>query len=116
MRKGVWILILGVCMYGAGVDGGRIYMSKGCYGCHGTSGEGIGDYPRLACRNAKELLEKLERLKRGIGHTSKRDMMIPFAKVLSLQEMEAVTDFLSRQCGREDEETMSDDLMDDYEP
>jgi len=48
--------------------GEKIYMTKGCYDCHGT---------------------------KGIGQTSKRDLMIPFAKALSKKEIEEVSKYLS---------------------
>ncbi|WOE71002.1 c-type cytochrome [Hydrogenimonas thermophila] len=75
--------------------GEKIYMTKGCYGCHGTKGEGIGTYPKLAGKPVTLLIEKLNKLKKGIGQTSKRDLMIPFAKALSKKEIEEVSKYLS---------------------
>jgi len=77
--------------------GEKVYMSKGCYGCHGTRGEGIGDYPVLAGRSEEDLMDKLRLLRQGEGHTAKRQLMIPFAKGLTEKEMAAVTAFLARQ-------------------
>ena len=75
--------------------GEKIYMTKGCYGCHGTKGEGIGTYPKLAGKSATLLIERLNKLKKGIGQTSKRDLMFPFAKALSKKEIEEVNKYLS---------------------
>ncbi|WP_353662238.1 c-type cytochrome [Hydrogenimonas sp. SS33] len=96
-RNIVLITVLALLPLFGADKGEQIYMSKGCYGCHGTHGEGIGDYPRLAGRSQAELMRLLEQLKKGIGHTSKREMMIPFAQALDEAQMKAVTRFLSAQ-------------------
>ena len=75
--------------------GEKIYISKGCYGCHGIKGEGIDTYPKLANKPFAYLIDRLEKLKRGIGQTSKRDLMIPFAKNLTKDEIEEVSKYLS---------------------
>ncbi|WP_201352850.1 c-type cytochrome [Hydrogenimonas urashimensis] len=93
----LWMIGLALVPLFGAQNGEQIYMGKGCYGCHGTRGEGIGDYPRLAGRSRAELMRLLEQLKKGIGHTSKREMMIPFAKALDKAQMEAVTRYLSAQ-------------------
>ena len=85
-------------------EGEKIYMAKGCYGCHGTEAEGVNNYPRLACRSEADLLDKLHKLRRGIGHTDERDMMIPFAKALSEAQIKAVVKYLSRKCQESKEE------------
>jgi len=43
------------------------------------NGEGIGTYPKLAGKSATLLIERLNKLKKGIGQTSKRDLMIPLS-------------------------------------
>ncbi|WP_457596488.1 c-type cytochrome [Hydrogenimonas sp.] len=95
----------------AAPEGASLYMAKGCYGCHGTAGEGIGDYPAIAGRPQKELARKLHDLKRGIGYTSKRDMMIPFAKALSDEEIEALAHYLSRIDEKREEEEVPPDIL-----
>jgi len=94
MGRFLWIF-LPLIIYAGNPKGETIYITKGCYGCHGTKGEGIGDYPKLAGKAVEALIEKLHRLQRGIGQTSKRDLMIPFAKGLSEAEIQAVSHYLS---------------------
>ncbi len=93
-------------------EGERIYMAKGCYGCHGTEAEGVNNYPRLACRSEGDLLDKLHKLRRGVGHSAEREMMIPFAKALSDAQMRAVVKYLSRKCEEsEEEEEFPEELL-----
>ncbi len=75
--------------------GEKIYISMGCYGCHGVSGEGVNDFPRLAGRPAGYLAERLRELKMGSGYTPKKEMMVPYAKALDERQIEAVSAFLS---------------------
>ncbi len=75
--------------------GEKIYISMGCYGCHGVSGEGVNDFPKLAGKPAGYLAERLKELKKGIGHTSRKEMMVPYAKALDSIQIEAVSAFLS---------------------
>ena len=77
-------------------EGEKIYMSMGCYGCHGIKGEGIGDYPKIGGKPTTYLVKKLHNLQNGIGYSSKRDMMIPFAKGLNDAQIDAVSRYLSR--------------------
>ncbi len=91
--------------------GEKLYNTLGCYGCHGLNGEGIGTYPKLSGKSASYLQRQLHRLKKGIGQTSKRNLMIPFAKALSEAEIEALVHYLaSRLEGRESEDTPDDIL------
>ena len=104
-------LLLGgmLSLYGA-QEGERLYSAMGCYGCHGVHGEGLGSYPKLAGKPQSYLVQKLHRLKKGIGHTSKRNQMIPFAKALDETQIQAITRYLSRQLGekRSEDETPYD--------
>jgi cytochrome c553 len=94
--KRLFLPLLFPIAFAAASEGEKIYMSKGCYGCHGVRGEGIGDYPKIAGRPAEYLMERLHDLQKGIGHTSKRDIMIPFAKALREKEIESVSEYLNR--------------------
>ncbi len=78
------------------MEGERIYMAKGCYGCHGVAGEGVNDFPKLAGKSKGYLAKRLRELKRGVGRTPGRQMMIPFAKRLTEREIVAISAFL---CG-----------------
>ncbi len=75
--------------------GEKIYISMGCYGCHGVSGEGVNDFPKLSGRPAGYIAERLRELKKGIGHTPRKEMMVPYAKALDNRQIEAVSAFLS---------------------
>jgi len=94
MIKLISLLIPAIILAQEGI-GEKIYISNGCYGCHGTKGKGIGTYPKLAGKPSTYLIDRLEKLKRGIGQTSKRDLMIPFAKSLTKHEIEEVSKYLS---------------------
>ncbi|BBG66164.1 cytochrome c, class I [Hydrogenimonas sp.] len=85
--------------------GERLYMSMGCYGCHGVSGEGVNDFPKLAGKPADYLKERLKELKKGVGHTSRKEMMVPYAKALSDEQIDEVSAYLSSS-GSSDEESM----------
>ncbi|WP_457595262.1 c-type cytochrome [Hydrogenimonas sp.] len=89
-----------------GTRGESIYMSMGCYGCHGVAGEGVNDFPKLAGKPAAYLADRLRDLKRGKGRTPRRQMMIPFAKALEERDIVAVSDFLSGAGGSEKSESM----------
>ncbi len=75
--------------------GEKIYISMGCYGCHGVSGEGVNDFPKLAGKPADYLANRLRELKSGVGHTSKKEMMVPYARALDEKQIAAVSAFLS---------------------
>ncbi|BDY12228.1 c-type cytochrome [Hydrogenimonas cancrithermarum] len=93
-------------------EGETIYMTKGCYGCHGVKGEGIGNYPKLAGKPEAFLIDRLHKLKEGIGHTSKRDIMIPFAKALSEKEIRSVSGYLGRiDPSRDRKEDVADEYL-----
>jgi cytochrome c553 len=114
MRRIVLTGLAALAVWAGESAGEKLYMAKGCYGCHGVSGEGIGGYPALACRPESELMRKLENLRRGIGHSDKRDMMIPFARALTPRQMEQITKFLSEACEGGDEEETPEDILGGY--
>ena len=110
MGRMVWTTIVFAAALFAS-EGEGIYMAKGCYGCHGSGGEGVNNYPRLACRPQSELMARLHALRKGAGHTPEEDLMVPFAKALSEKEMEAVTRYLSRLCEKREEEKIPDYIL-----
>ncbi len=101
MRVDILLLTLLLSLFANGASkaledmGEKIYISMGCYGCHGVSGEGVNDFPKLAGRPAGYIAERLRELKRGIGHTSRKEMMVPYARALDSRQIEAVSAFLS---------------------
>ena len=106
-RLVLWLLPLAL----TASEGEKIYMAMGCYGCHGVRGEGIGDYPRLGGRSAAYLIRKLHDLQKGIGHSSKRDLMIPFAKGLDESQIEAVSEYLSAIDPHGEEEEVPEEIL-----
>jgi len=61
-----------------------------CLGCHGKSGEGNGEFPRLAGQHPDYLAEQLMKYKNGIR---KNDAMKAFAGNLSDEEINALAAF-----------------------
>ncbi|WP_300367265.1 c-type cytochrome [Hydrogenimonas sp.] len=94
MGKLLWTLLL-ASLFALASEGEKIYMGMGCYGCHGVKGEGIGDYPKIGGKPIGYLVKKLHDLQQGIGYSSKRDMMIPFAKGLNEKQIKTVSHYLS---------------------
>ncbi len=76
-------------------DGQKVYTSYGCYGCHGIDAKGNGDYPSLASKSYDYLLTRLNGYKNGTINSYRADMMKPFAKSLSDEEIKAVAEYLS---------------------
>ncbi|MCF6201488.1 MAG: c-type cytochrome [Hydrogenimonas sp.] len=91
-------------------SGEKIYFSMGCYGCHGVYGEGVNTFPKLAGKSKNYLIKRLEELKSGIGHTSSKEMMVPYAKALSREQIEAVSTFLADSIEGENMEVPEDIL------
>lgn len=76
-------------------EGKRLYLQKGCFGCHGNKAEGLHNYPRLANRAKGFLTYKLERFRSKISDNQQQEMMIPFALNLSDADIDALTTFFS---------------------
>lgn len=74
--------------------GKEVYMSKGCYSCHGNSLEGLHKYPKLANRAKGFLSYKLKRFRDKISDNQQQEMMIAFAVGLSDEEIENLTTFM----------------------
>ena len=110
----LYFLLIPLIVFAEQREGEKIYMSMGCYGCHGVRGEGIGDYPKIGGKPAEYLKTKLHNLQKGIGYTSKRDLMIPFAKGLDERQIDAVSLYLSRidpHSSTDGEEDVPDDIL-----
>lgn len=76
--------------------GEKLYFEKGCNGCHGTKAEGMTGYPLLANRAKGFLTYKLERFRSEISDNQQQEMMIPFAKGLSDEQIDLLTTFLNQ--------------------
>ena len=72
-----------------------LYFEKGCNGCHGTKAEGMATYPSLANRARGFMVYKLKRFRSEISDKQIQEMMIPFAKGLSDQEIEDLALYLN---------------------
>jgi cytochrome c553 len=74
--------------------GKSVYMSKGCYSCHGNNLEGLHKYPKLSNRTKGFLSYKLKRFRDKISDNQQQEMMIAFAVNLSDEEIENLTIFM----------------------
>jgi cytochrome c553 len=62
-----------------------------CSACHGATGEGLGEFPRLAGQHAQYLLKQLAAFQSNMRNVA---VMHGVASGLKVQEMEAVAAFL----------------------
>jgi cytochrome c553 len=76
-------------------SGKTLYFTKGCNGCHGTKAEGMATYPALANRAKGFMIYKLKRFRSEISDKQIQEMMIPFAKELSDQQIDDLSTFLN---------------------
>ena len=74
--------------------GKTLYLSKGCYSCHGHKAEGMHRYPSLANRAKGYLAYKLKRFRDKISDNQQQEMMIAYAVGLSDEDIENLTTFL----------------------
>jgi cytochrome c553 len=97
MKKKQLILYLSAIMLFASeqnITGEQIYNKKGCYGCHGAKGEGVGNYPKLAGKSVYYLTKKLQGYKNKTIHSNRAPIMQSFAAPLTYQEIQALAKFL----------------------
>jgi len=87
--------------------GKTLYLSKGCYSCHGHKAEGMHRYPYLANRAKGYLAYKLNRFRDKISDNQQQEMMIAYAVDLSDEDIENLTTFLY--------EYSDDDLAESYD-
>lgn len=90
--------------------GEMLFFSKGCSSCHGASAEGSSTYPRLANKNEKYLIQKLQDFKAGKGKTVSQEMMAQFAQKLSDKNIKDLAHFFAHH-KKEKEERLDDDLL-----
>ena len=74
--------------------GKTLYLSKGCYSCHGHKAEGMHRYPSLANRAKGYLTYKLKRFRDKLSDSQQQEMMIAYAVGLSDEDIENLTTFL----------------------
>ena len=90
-----FLIFLFIIAVNASDTGKRIYTGKGCYGCHGITGGGSGNYPALANKSENYLINKLTLYKNGEIKTVGADAMNPFAQSLSESDIKEVSKYLS---------------------
>ena len=75
--------------------GEQLYTKNGCYGCHGSNAQGGNGFPKLAGKPEDFLQKRLFGYKNGTIHSNRANMMQPFAKRLSNEEIKKIAHFLS---------------------
>jgi len=88
-------------------SGKSLYLSKGCYSCHGHKAEGMHRYPSLANRAKGYLVYKLKRFRDKLSDNQQQEMMIAYAVDLSDKDIDDLTTFLY--------EFIEDDLQERYD-
>jgi len=104
------ILITQLYAESASYNRGEIlFFSKGCSSCHGPDAEGSSSYPKLAAKQKKYLIAKLQDFKAGKTISVSQQMMAQFANELSNKNIEDLATFLSEHKSRDIK-----DVPDDY--
>jgi cytochrome c len=85
----------------AAADGKALFASKGCTACHGPGGKHPIQpaYPKLAGQNADYLLVQLKAFKSQERKSGQAALMWGMAAQLSDEEMEAISQYLSKEKG-----------------
>ena len=91
--------------------GKNLYKQKGCGSCHGVRLEGMHMYPYLANRAKGFLTYKLKRFRAQEADNQQQEMMIPFAKNLSDEEIDALTTYMNKYV----DESIGESYDDSYE-
>lgn len=76
-------------------DKGRLKYVAVCQGCHGRDGQGQGPFPKLAGKPAAELAAMLVDYRAGKTRGPQTATMMPFAKPLTDEEIEAISNYLA---------------------
>jgi cytochrome c len=93
-------------------QGERLYMKHGCYGCHGVGGVGTNDFPKLQGKSKSYLVSRLKGYKNETINSGRADMMKPFAKALSDEEIEAIANYLANESKKQENYDEEYDLSD----
>ncbi|MRI83723.1 MAG: hypothetical protein C6I00_04810 [Nitratiruptor sp.] len=96
----VGTLLLASLLFGKeaeAIQGERLFNRLGCYGCHGIGGVGTNTFPKLAGKPKDYLIAQLKAYRDGQRTSARADMMRPFAKKLSDQEIEQIAAYLSAE-------------------
>lgn len=94
----VSVLLINSAAYAADAAamGEKLYLSKGCIGCHGPGGKSATPqmYPSTAGLEANYIIEQIKAFKDG---TRKNPMMSPMAMLVSEDEAANIAAFLAAQ-------------------
>jgi len=113
MKKIILVCIFILPLYSSPYsDGKNLYYAKGCANCHGTQAEGSGNFPKLANKKQKYLLQKLKSFQNGKSNTQMGQMMFSFAKSLNKKELKSITIYLSQHKeDNSDKYRVSEDIL-----
>jgi cytochrome c553 len=75
-------------------DGGDAVYARTCAACHGATAQGMGDFPSLAKLSKDAVRDRLKAYQAGTAVGPKSAIMIPVAKKLSDQQIEALSSYL----------------------
>lgn len=89
-------------------NGEVLYFQKGCTSCHGTQGQGLHNFPKLANQKAYKLRNKLLAYRADKIKTPQASVMTGYAKNLKENEMEDIIEYLSNYKKVEPEERYND--------
>lgn len=94
----MWTLLaIALCLIVADTNesiGAKLYTKHGCYGCHGINAEGANNFPKLAGKSETYIQKRLFGYKKGLIHSNRANMMAPFAKALSDEEIKIIAHYL----------------------
>ncbi|MEW5789717.1 MAG: c-type cytochrome [Pseudomonadota bacterium] len=76
-------------------DPGRLKYAGVCLGCHGPDAKGQGPFPKLTGKPAAELAAMLQDYRAGKPRGPQSDTMMPFAKPLTDEEIQALANYLA---------------------
>lgn len=76
-------------------EGEILYFQKGCHSCHGPTGQGMHNFPKLANVKAQDLRRKLTAYRQDHIKTPQASIMTAYAKAMSDVEMEHIIFYLA---------------------
>ncbi len=75
-------------------EGERLFQKKGCYACHGIDAKGNASYPSLYPKSKNYIKERLQGYKNEKIKSKRSDIMTPYAKSLSKEEIEKIASYI----------------------
>ena len=75
--------------------GKKLYITGGCYSCHGNNLEGLNQFPHLANRAKGYMTYKLKYFRAKKADTQSQEMMITFAVDLSDDDIDSLTTYMN---------------------